>query len=264
MNDAQAEVQEVPATEVAAPAEAAPVMKDFTYSYQMTTEDGKPMMGLQVGKYRAEKELPIETFASAIRAHEMATRALIANKRKQQAEASAPAVPAVPVAAVPTDEQKALIIQGQQAVTEFRRITPEYAPTDANSKALIGFILENDLQPTLESFQLAYTTLSKAGRLESVPAVRQPQAIVHTSQEAPVERPTEEIPAAPVNSVRARSTPPRLPTGLNRSNSSDEGSKLLRSRPRYTDEEIEKMSAEQYKKLVVEPEFAERKRKDLR
>jgi hypothetical protein len=256
-------VQEIQPAAAAAVLPAAE-LREFTYSYQMHDEAGKPLMGLQVQRYRAEKELPIETFASAIRAHEMATRALIANKRKQQAESSAPVVPAVPVDAVPSDEQKALIIQGKEAVTEFRRITPEYVPTDSNSKQLIGFILENDLQPTLESFQLAYTTLSKAGRLESAQAVRQPQAIVHPSEETPAEYPADEIPAPAANSVRARSNPPRLPSGLNRSNSSDEGSRLPRSRPRYTDAEIEKMSAEQYKKLVVEPEFAERKRKELR
>jgi hypothetical protein len=55
--------------------------------------------------------------------------------------------------------------QVKEAVAQFLRTTPAYHVDPYNMNALVQWIDDNDLQPNLANFRLAFQTLSKAGLL---------------------------------------------------------------------------------------------------
>lgn len=297
-------------------AEPVSTLKEFTYTYQIVDEDGRPVGSPQVQKYEAEKELPISTFASAIKAHTHSTLEIRRLKRKQTFEVPNPELTDVekldgdivefkprplsadenfslsqdlqdpakaaaarakiteaelgaPAAAVGTTlnrlQERNLRLQARVEVADFLASNPGYYKCQDNFKKLTEYMGVNDMTPTAANFQKAYDILLKDGFLLTGPNVR---------EVAPVQGVTPEVvPAPQVNSQPAQDTPVsgitdpapaaetrplvRIPSGLTRTTTSDEGAKPQQRS--YTKAEEDKMSSEEYKRLVVEPEFKARR-----
>jgi hypothetical protein len=298
--------------ETPAPAVAAvPDLKEFSYSYQIRDEAGNPVGNMQVQKYRAAQELPIETFESAIKAHTHATLALRDLKRKQTFEVPDPSLtdadrvtddvvefkprelsagenfalsqdlldPAkaaqarakiteaelgAPASAVGTTlnrvQEKNLILMAKLEVSDFIAANPSYYKCQDNFKKLTDYMVVNGLKPTAVNFQRAYDTLLADGFLQTGPTVREVAPVQEVVQEPQATQPAQETPDSgiTVEQPAAERAPVRIPTGLTKTTASDTGTKLPTART-YTAAEIDKMSAEDYKKLVVEPEFRARR-----
>ena len=122
----------------------------------------------------------------------------------------------------------------QEEALAFKRSNPDYFPTQGNLETLGAWMLKNNLDPIKENFQLAYDTLKEY--LEARPA-----AIVPPPP-APVADPK---PAAVVDTRPVSS-------GLTRTHGSDNGPA---PKTGYSQKEIDAMSAEDYKRLVLYPEF---------
>lgn len=295
------------------PAVVASPLKEFSYTYQIVDEDGRPVGSPQVQKYEAEHELPLSTFSSAIKAHTNATLALRNLKRKQTFEVPNPELTDVerldgdivefkprdltadenfslsqdlqdptkaaaarakiteaelgaPAATVGKTlnrlQERNLRLQARVEVADFLSSNPGYYKCPENFKKLTEYMGVNDLTPTATNFQKAYDLLLKDGFLLTGPTVREvapvqevvpaPQANTQPAQEPPNSGITVEPPAAETRPLV------RIPSGLNRSTTSDEGANPPQKRS-YTKEEEDKMSSADYKRLVVEPEFRARK-----
>lgn len=133
-------------------------------------------------------------------------------------------------------EQQAAKSNALEEATAFRNANPDYFVCPDNFKTLANWIIKNGLEPVQENFQLAYDTLKEY-------MIQKPAAVV-----APVVAPVvvvEPPPARPVSS------------GLTRSNGSDSGPA---PKTGYSQAEIDKMSGDDYKRLVLVPEFQAKQR----
>lgn len=126
-----------------------------------------------------------------------------------------------------------------------------YLPCLENYEAIAGWMSKNDLAPLRQNFQLAFDTLRADGVMlmpDISEARPQPEPVVEpVVPVVSVETVVEEIPVTP--------TPKRVPTGFTRDNASD-GAPVAKKEA-YTLAEIERMSSEEYKRLLHKPGFAE-------
>lgn len=130
-------------------------------------------------------------------------------------------------------EQKAAQSDALEQAMAFKNANPDYYVCPDNFKTLANWIIKNGLEPVQENFQLAYDTLKEF-------MIPRPQAVVPPAAAIP------DPPPAPLPAPRP------ISSGLTRSNGSDSGPA---PKTGYTQAEIDKMSAEDYKKLVLMPEF---------
>ena len=135
-------------------------------------------------------------------------------------------------------EQQAAKSNALEEATAFRDSNPDYYVHPDNFKTLANWMVKNGLEPVKENFQLAYDTLKEF-------MIPKPQPVVA----APVVQKTEE----PVTNGQPTPAPVRpVSSGLTRSNGSDTGPA---PKTGYSPAEIDKMTAEDYKRLVLVPEF---------
>ena len=102
-------------------------------------------------------------------------------------------------------------------------------------------MLKNELEPVKENFKLAFEKLGPAGAgvlVEKAAPVPAPEPVAETPQAAP--------------EAHAPQTRRPASSGLTRENSSDTGPAPKKG---YSQEEIDKMSSADYKRLVLDPEF---------
>jgi hypothetical protein len=117
----------------------------------------------------------------------------------------------------------------------FKNATPDYFPCPENLQTLAAWMQKNNLDPVKENFTYAYETLKEYMIQRPAPAPVVP-AVQITEEPKPAVQPV----TRPVSS------------GLTRSNGSDSGPA---PKTGYSQAEIDKMSADDYKKLVLDPEF---------
>lgn len=133
-------------------------------------------------------------------------------------------------------EQKASQSDALEQAQAFKNANPDYHVCKQNFETLANWIIKNGLEPVQENFQLAYDTLKEY-------MIQKPQPVVAAPVVVP-DPPPAPTPARPVSS------------GLTRSNGSDSGPA---PKTGYTQAEIDKMSGDEYKRLVLDPEFRARK-----
>lgn len=136
-------------------------------------------------------------------------------------------------------EQQAAKSNALEEATAFKNANSDYYVCPDNFKTLANWIIKNSLEPVQENFQLAYDTLKEY--MIQKPA---PVAAITTNPVVDIAPVTTTTPVRPVSS------------GLTRSNGSDSGPT---PKTGYTQAEIDKMSGDDYKKLVLDPEFRARK-----
>lgn len=162
------------------------------------------------------------------------------------------------------DKIRAVLNSSQQNISSMRAkmeaelwvaTTPEYYPCNENFETITNWMVKNDLAPVRSNFQLAFNKLTEVGLLlsapivrEEIPAVVKPEETLANTPPAQenVSRITDVEPSQPRRTVREASS------GLNRTQSSDVGQEPKRG---YTQAEIERMSSDEYKKLVLIPEW---------
>jgi hypothetical protein len=140
-------------------------------------------------------------------------------------------------------EQQAAKSNALEEATAFRDSNPDYYVHPDNFKTLANWMVKNGLEPVKENFQLAYDTLKEF-------MIPKPQAV---SPVITVEPANGTVPPA----ATPNPTPVRpVSSGLTRSNGSDSGPA---PKTGYTQAEIDKMSGDEYKAKVLDPEFRARK-----
>lgn len=157
-------------------------------------------------------------------------------------------------------QEKNLQLQAKLEVADFLTNNPTYYKSQDNFKKITDYMVVNNLDPVAVNFQRAYDNLLADGFLQTGPTVREAAPV---QEVVPVEQantpPVQSVPASGITSEAAVAERPvvGIPSGLNRSNSSDVGAPVA---PRtYTKAEIDRMSSDDYKRLVVEPEFRARR-----
>lgn len=280
--------QTVPETVVETPV----IIEEKIYEYQPTDEDGRPIGGKQVLKYRTEAELRhLLTQQSILQIRKMRQqerqirlgitqtdvvdenalrnaaplefkkRTLTGEERIKLAQdildpetfdsavatvfEATSGITAEKLTSTLTDlQEKTARINDLREVDKFTRNNPDYIICNENAQALVGWMSRYDLAPVSDNFQKAYDTLKAAGVLVTSqeviqqPIYEEPLALSEyppessalntpVREEIPIEN---QVPLEAVIVPAVVETPPpppspvsRVPTGLNRSNSSSAG-----------------------------------------
>ena len=281
------------------------VLPEQTYSWQPTDEQGRPLGGRQVIKYRTEQE----KFDRVIEQNTLILRQL----RKVSRDARLGVTENIPANAVrmeitelqpqelspeerfqltqdlndpekfsaardrllesalgksPADLRKMLNDQqmklAQLAAKEnfltFAQTNPDFYADTENVSNLADWMIKNKLAPTVDNFKLACSTLRSAGLLNeapvvqqvpvpSAPAVEPVESVVPQAQEPVVEPARISVPAP----VQPKRQVP-VPSGLNDRVSSASGRPSVGG-DSVTLADIDKMSADEYKKAARNPAF---------
>ena len=135
------------------------------------------------------------------------------------------------------EEQLSRMIVEKEALA-FLRGCKDYFPCEENLRTIYSWMVKNNLDPVHSNFQYAYDTLKEY-------LIARPQVEVSFPPERLDPQP---LPAAPTTPAPVRP----VSSGLTRSNGSDTGPA---PKSGYSPAEIDKMSAEDYRKLVLVPEF---------
>jgi hypothetical protein len=144
-------------------------------------------------------------------------------------------------------EQRIAAIDTEKQANAFLRSSPDYYPCQDNSEILINWMLKNELEPIKENFARAFAELGPKG------------ANILTERPAPVVAAPAPEPVAVVAPEVQAPQPAKKPGafGLTRENTSEQGPA---PKPQgYTPAEIEKMSGEEYKRLILIPEWKKQK-----
>lgn len=109
------------------------------------------------------------------------------------------------------DQQEAILqLKAKIEVDAFLASNPQYYRCDENLQAITGWMINKNLYPVRENFQLAYETLKRANILVEPEAQSVPQPVA-------IEPPTPVEPTPPPAPVA------RIPSGLNKNYGSDQG-----------------------------------------
>ena len=162
------------------------------------------------------------------------------------------------------DKIRAVLNSSQQNISSMRAkmeaelwvaTTPEYYPCNENFETITNWMVKNNLAPVRANFQLAFSKLTEVGLLleapivrEEIPVVVEPEKTLVNTQpvQEEVSRITDSEPS------QARRTVREVSSGLNRTQSSDIGVEPKRG---YSQQEIDRMGSEEYKRLVLIPEW---------
>ena len=167
---------------------------------------------------------------------------------------------------VPTSKVRELLntsqVAAKQAVVEasfaeFQRETPDFYPDVDNITKLTGWMAKHELLPTVKNFKTAYAAMVKQDCLNIAPVVQQvasaavPAVEPEPKTAAPVVPETRISPVAePVQAPRSQA-----PSGLNDRTSSSTGNRPASDANSLTLADIEKMSADEYKRRLKDPAF---------
>lgn len=273
---------------------APPVVEEKTYTYQPKDESGNNLGAPQVIKYKSEQELAEklqEQNVNLIRLNRKLTRDMrLGNIVKEEIPDSAPRVkegqydftpkpltaeerlqlsqdltdpekmdaaqsrlveatignPAEIRRALSSQVQRIAAIDAKEQAEAFVRSNPTYYVCQQNFETLANWMVKNELEPTKSNFELAFGTLGPAG---AAIMVERPIA-----DAAPIIPPPTVVPEAIIPPVTEVPRPQARPTasGLTRSNSSDTGPAPKKG---YSQKELDKMSADEYRQKVLIPEF---------
>ena len=144
--------------------------------------------------------------------------------------------------------QKIAAMDAKEQAEAFVRSNPTYYVCQQNFETMANWMIRNQLEPTRGNFELAFKTLGPTGAgimVERPIEVAPPPVPIPAVVAEPIVPAVAEVP-------RTQAAPRPTASGLTRSNSSDVGPAPKKG---YTDKEISKMSAEDYKRLVLMPEF---------
>lgn len=141
-------------------------------------------------------------------------------------------------------------------------ITGHQVTDSENAKTLTDWMFKNKLAPTVENFELASSHLRSAGLLNEAPVVQQvpvpqPQAVAPVESVAPKaqEPVVPESRIAPVEPVQPKRQS-QVPSGLNdRVSSASGASPASATANSLTLADIDKLSADEYKKRARDPQF---------
>ena len=165
---------------------------------------------------------------------------------------------------VPTSKVRELLntsqVTAKQAVVEasfaeFQRETPDFYPDVDNITKLTGWMAKHELLPTVKNFKTAYAAMVKQDCLNIAPVVQQVPAAPAVEPE-----PKTAAPAVPETRISSDALPvqaPRsqAPSGLNDRTSSSNGNRPAADANSLTLADIEKMSADEYKRRLKDPAF---------
>jgi len=146
-------------------------------------------------------------------------------------------------------DQRIAAMDAKEQGSAFVRSTPDYFPCQDNSDTLINWMLKNSLDPVKENFARAYEALGPKG------------ANILTERPAPAV--TAPVPEPVVTAAAPEPTPAPQPVrkpgalGLTRGNTSTQGP--APAPQGYSPADIEKMSGEEYKRLILMPEWKKQK-----
>jgi len=143
----------------------------------------------------------------------------------------------------------------EAAFAEFQRETPDFYPDVDNITTLTSRMAKHGLLPTVKNFKLAYDAGVKQDCFHPAPVVQQVAAAVAVEPElktvAPVVPETRITPVAePVQTPRSQA-----PSGLNDRTSSSSSNRPATDDKSLTLADIEKMSADEYKRRLKDPAF---------
>jgi hypothetical protein len=282
------------ADETQAAAVEAPAAEQV-YEYQATDEQGRPLGGKQVIKYKTQQELVdklAQNHTEAMRLNrklkqdqvlgtkpefelddaslerddfvELKPRELTTDERflisqdpsspqarKLLFESEFGAPPETVRNTINKTRQDAFTVRAQEEAKAFVESTPEFFPCDENSKVLMSLIFKHKLAPTKTNFRSVYQKAKAAGLLLEPPTV---------TSDAPANTQPEDVPSSRITAPETSATKrPTTSSGLNRTNSSSSGDGRANSagKPKvYSKAEQARMSAEEYKKLVLLPQLA--------
>jgi hypothetical protein len=163
---------------------------------------------------------------------------------------------------VPTSKVRELLntsqVTAKQAVVEasfaeFQRDTPDFYPDVDNITKMTGWMAKHELLPTVKNFKLAYAAMVRQDCLNIAPVVQQVAAVAEPEPKtvAPVVPETRISPAVePVQTPRSQA-----PSGLNDRTSSSNGNRPAADDKSLTLADIDKMSADEYKRRLKDPAF---------
>lgn len=132
--------------------------------------------------------------------------------------------------------------------------TPDFYLCEDNLKTVTDYMVKNELEPSIENFKYANSTLREAGLLLEAPIVREEAAVTPPNTVPNVE------PAAPITRIsnsappQQPSQPARVPSGLNSRTASNTG--VAPNGNTLSLAEIERMPSDLYKKKLSDPQFA--------
>lgn len=187
-------------------------------------------------------------------------KAPAARKKMTEAELGAPAASVGET--LNRVQESNIRLQAQLAAAEFTANTPAYYKCQENFKKITDYMLVNNLRPTSTNFRKTYDILLADGFLQAGPTVREEVPVVKVEPTLPNTQATQEVPADGIISEEPAAEPRsvvHIPTGLNRSTTSDDLTSAPAQQRKYTDKEIDRMSSEEYRRLVVEPEYRARR-----
>jgi hypothetical protein len=133
--------------------------------------------------------------------------------------------------------------QGVETALRFARENPEYVMTQHNANTMVGYMRTHGMDLTnIDHYVTAFAALSAAKLLqlkplEAEPEIEPEEEETMVERNAPTPKPTPRTPARISTGVRASDisgTPPRLTTRL-----------------KYSREQLENMSREDYKRLML-------------
>jgi hypothetical protein len=266
------------------------------YEYQATDEQGRPLGGKQVIKYKTQQELIdklAQNHTEAMRLNrklkqdqvlgnnqpelelddttlerdelvEFKPRDLTADERfvisqdpsspqarKLLFEGEFGAPPETVRNTINKTRLDAFTIRAGEEAKAFLESTPEFFACDENSKVLMSLIVKHKLAPTKTNFRNVYQKAKAAGLLLEPPTV---------TSDVPANTQPEDDPSSRITAPETSATKrPTTSSGLNRSNSSSSGDGKVNpvGKPKaYSKAEQARMSAEEYKKLVLLPQLA--------
>lgn len=144
--------------------------------------------------------------------------------------------------------QRISAFDAKEQAEAFVRSTPDYYVCQQNFETLANWMIRNELEPTQSNFKLAYKTLGPTG---AAIMLERPIAVSPDPLPVPTVVTSEVVPAV-AEVPKPQAAPRPTASGLTRSNSSDVGPAPKRG---FTDKEIAKMSADEYRQKVLIPEF---------
>lgn len=167
---------------------------------------------------------------------------------------------------VPTSKVRELLntsqVAAKQAVVEasfaeFQRDVPDFYPDVDNITKLTGWMAKHELLPTVKNFKTAYAAMVKQDCLNIAPVVQQ---VASAAVPAVEPEPKTAAPVVPEIRISPAAEPvqtPRIqaPSGLNDRTSSSNGNKPTVDANSLTLADIEKMSADEYKRRLKDPAF---------
>ena len=145
----------------------------------------------------------------------------------------------------------------EASFAEFQRETPDFYPDVDNITKLTGWMAKHELLPTVKNFKTAYAAMVKQDCLNIAPVVQQVAAAAVPATEP---EPKTTAPAVPETRISSDAPPvqaPRsqAPSGLNDRTSSSNGNRPAADANSLTLADIDKMSADEYKRRLKDPAF---------